>query len=157
MNAGVVLEVSDGRHASETIVNSDGCVNVSEGGMSDGTILNSGGTLCVQENGTATVLHSPWQSGTVVSMAGAIVNYISNGTGVYYGNETDGVISHAASMHGADVVSGNSLLVYIDGIADGASVGEAGTMQVYQGGVANATTVESGGTMQIYSGGSVDH
>ena len=146
------LRVWDGGIAEDVTVERYGDYVVSSGGTALRTTIKAGGVLYVSEGGTATDIDWTPCIGHVKVYSGAIVTFVSQYYGVYYGSDGQ-LLSHAATiMDGKEVGTNGVMYVMSNGTANSTTVKAGGCMFILNGGIANATAV-SGGSLCVSEGG----
>ena len=148
------MYISNGGVVRSATIDSTGVLIVYKGGNAESTTVNSGGTLYVSSGGTATIVFNPWQG--VISRANvAYVSYLGREANIYYGNGFSGIISKTDNLDSVEIESGNSLIVYSDGVINSASVNSSGKLFISSGGVTDNTNVI--GCLYVYNGGIANH
>ena len=161
--------------ANNTVINSNGRLQVNKGGIANSTTVNSSGWLVVESGGTATnVVWTPCVGG-VYAYDGAIVTFVNEYSGVYYGKYHQ-LLSNAMSMTSINLENENcSIYVMSGGIVsntmvngnglyrgaymyiskDGTAINTTlnGSMFVSSNGTASGVVVNSFGNLIICSGG----
>ena len=125
------LTISHGK-TSDTTVNSSGHMYIYSGGVANSTTVNEGGDMRIYSGGGAT---------EIVENGGYV--YVADGANVTFASNT---------INGF-ALSGGSMTIHSNTVANSITVNSGGSMFIYSGGVANSTTVNKGGDMYIYSGG----
>ena len=147
------VTVSDGALLAGGVVSSGGIVTVLTGGVAENLAVDPMGYLYVSSGGSASILFNPWQNNVIVA-EGGILTVVGEGSGIYIGNETQGVTQTDSKLWNVSVDSGMFANVYHGGLAIGFDVNSKGEMNVSAGGVASNTDVNSKGVLNVYESGS---
>jgi len=140
------MYISSGGVANDVTVSS-GYMNVFSGGTADNITVNYGGSATIYSGGTASIAFNPW-SGTIVSSAGAVVNYLERDAEVYFGGSAQGIISQGAALSDIYIGSNLSAIVYESGSLINASLQSGGRVMNY--GTVENLVVNSGGVVNNY-------
>ncbi|MBE6387238.1 MAG: hypothetical protein E7045_04160 [Lentisphaerae bacterium] len=152
VNSRGVITVSNGALLAGGVVSSGGSVTILTGGVAENLAVDPMGYLTVSSGASASILFNPWQNNVNV-IEGGILSVIGSGSGVYVGNETQGVTQTGSKLYDINIASGMFANVYTDGLAVRFVVDAKGEMNVSAGGVASNTEVNSGGILGVYESG----
>jgi len=131
---GAAMTVHSNTIANSTTVNSGGKMYIYSGGGANSTTVNSGGLMYISSGGTATEIK---ENGGYVHVAyGANITFASN------------------TISGL-ILTGASMTVHSNTIANSTTVNSGGSMYISSGGVANST-INAGGSMFISGGGTAN-
>ena len=152
VNSRGVITVSNGALLAGGVVSSGGSVTILTGGVAENLAVDPMGYLTVSSGASASILFNPWQNNVNV-IEGGILSVIGSGSGVYVGNETQGVTQTGTKLYDINIASGMFANVYTDGLAVRFVIDAKGEMNVSAGGVASNTEVNSGGILGVYESG----
>ena len=133
-------------------VKSGGHAYVSAGGVAGCVTVNRGGSLTVFAGAWATVVYNPWNGAKITSKTGAAITYLRD-KNVYYGGLASGIVSSADTMSDLRITSGNSAVIFGNGVVTNTTVKKGGTIIVSSGGIVRSADVTAGGSMHIIRGG----
>ena len=144
INGGAILFVSGGAVASDARIKGE--TYLFGGGSADNLIVD-GGLLHVSSGGTATKVTWNPGKGHVSAAYGAVVEYVSNYSGVYgFGGNTSAVANVTLN-------EGNRGYIFKNGVIDNATV--RGSMYIYNLGALNSASVRGGNAVVYLSSGAV--
>ena len=160
---GDIMTVLDGGIATTTTVNSWSSMFVSSGGTANSTTINAGGGLYVSSGGTATdIIWTPCE-GHVSVDDGAVVTFVSEYSGVYFGSDNQ-LLSHAATMEEKQIGESCEMIVMSDGFANKLNISDDGWIYVSSGGTANNTLIlgnendyDEGGYLTVFYSGTANN
>ena len=155
VDSGGNLYVFSGGTATSTTVNVRGSMFVISDGIANSTTV-SGGTLYISSGGTATNIIWTPSEGQVIVSDGAVVTFVSQYSGVYYGSNNH-LVSNAASMSSMTIASAN-MVVMSGGFVNDMTINFSGNLSVFSGGTADSTTINTySGGLFIADGGAANH
>ena len=126
---------------------------VYSGGTADHVYVNTDAVLYVQSGGTAVALYTPWNENAVINTEdGADITILDRDANVYCGNGETGVSFKADTLVNSVISSGNSVIVYEDGLAGDITIRPGGRMEIRQGGSAENVYVSEDGGLLVSNG-----
>jgi len=138
------MEVTAGQILTNVILKEGGYLYVDYGGIAKKITVSSGGYLLVDSGGTATdVVWTPCE-GLVTIENGAVVTFVSQYSGVYYGSD-DQLLSHANAMESKTVAGGMMYVMSGGTLTDITNETERDfSVFVESGGIASNLTINTG-------------
>ena len=128
---------------------------VYSGGTANDMLVTPNGYIQVMSGGTAAIAYNPWQNEWgIESSAGATVEYLERDANVYIGGYSTDRFEKNNSISDKTLTSGESAIVYSNGLLDNTSLEIGAALVVSSGGTASEI-IENGGYVSVEEGANI--